>query len=170
MRTETTISRISKGEYEQVARLYRNTIFDKHDARFKAIFVTAEHIERITKEGVTILVAKQGQQVVGAIGLADSYSRHNYSARETQLQGMLLGVAKSARKQGVARSLIATAVNVAAAGGYDSISAAVLKHNAKMQKLVSTLPNVRITGEMSNGDKEPAVLLYLPISNDKDAQ
>ena len=168
MNNEIRFELMQMSDASSVAALYRDTIFEHHDARFKAIFVTAEHIRKITTEGVTIIVAKHGQKVIGAIGLADSYSRHNYSASETQLQGMLLGVAKSARKKGVARNLIAAAVNVAAAGGYDSISAAVLKHNTKMQKLVSTMPNVRITGEMSNGG-EPAVLMYLPINNDKDA-
>lgn len=168
MIADVQIEEMQAPDYATVAALYRDTIFEHHDARFKAIYITAGHLRDITREGVMILVAKQGGKVIGAIGLAAPSSRHNYSAAEDQLQGMLLGVAKSVRKQGVASTLIQEALSFAKSAGYESLSAAVLNHNKKMQDLISKIPNIEFHGQIPNKDGEQATLLSVPTKAQED--
>lgn len=162
MRVDIQIEEMQPQDYAIVAALYRDTLFEQQDARFKATYITGAHLRDMTQEGVMILVAKQSRRIIGAIGLAAPSSRFNYSAVAGQMQGMLLGVAKSARKQGVASALIQEALYFAQTSGYESASAAVLKDNKKMQDLISKLPNIEFRRETSSKAGEPVTLLSLP--------
>lgn len=163
MSASIQVEQIQEQDFTTVAELYRSTIFENYTARFKAIYLTDAGFRDMSLGGVMILIARQGANIVGAIGLAAPTSRYNYTASEDQLQGMLLAVDPSTRKQGVATALIQKALQFADTAGYDSVSAAVLQSNKKMQDLISKIPGIEIRGSTFTNDGKLATLLSVPV-------
>lgn len=103
------ISQPTPADYEQIAALFRDTVFSAYTEFERSVFITPEKIAAMSKSGVFI-VAKSGPKVVGV----QLYARHGSpaapNAKQGEIQPQWFAVHPEWQGQGVATQLLSAAL------------------------------------------------------------